>query len=81
MDDIDQKVSSHIQIDSDPMGGRYDIQAERNLVWLYNSHERRGLSSKLQKASNGPYRMVKRNKIISSIEFERLQIGNQRLEG
>ncbi|GBM89483.1 hypothetical protein AVEN_32538-1 [Araneus ventricosus] len=55
-----------IKLASERMKTRYDSRAtyhnfkKGDLVWMYNSKRRRGLSSKLQENWEGPYIVVKK---------------------
>lgn len=72
---IHERVRQNLQIASDRMKTRYDSKAAEggfkagDLVWLYNPQRRRGLSPKLQKDWEGPYKVIKRiNDVVFRIQ-------------
>ncbi len=74
MNAIHDRVRTNIQVASDKMKERYDVQAVEtgyqtgDLVWLFNPQRRRGYSPKLQKSWEGPYEVIKRiNDVIYRI--------------
>lgn len=72
---VHERVRRNLQIASDRMKTRYDTKAAEggyevgDLVWLFNPQRRRGLSPKLQKNWEGPYKVVKRiNDVVYRIQ-------------